>query len=110
MTASRDVLRYRAAPSATRGPPPGWPSDEENKPPSFAWANGPALASACACPLRLQNLPVRPPRRICPNPVVRGDYYPPWRTNMIGDLFDSPWKILIIARADSLTRGPQEMG
>jgi hypothetical protein len=29
---------------------------------------------------------------------------------MIGDLFDSPWKILIIALADSLTRGPQEMG
>jgi hypothetical protein len=29
---------------------------------------------------------------------------------MIGDLFDGPWKILIIARADSLTRGPQEMG
>jgi hypothetical protein len=49
---------------------------------------------------------------------------------MIGDLFDSPWKTLIIAlviialqqtvaangrgpgghRADSLTRGPQEMG
>jgi hypothetical protein len=29
---------------------------------------------------------------------------------MVGDLFDSPWKILIIARAGSLTRGPQEMG
>jgi hypothetical protein len=29
---------------------------------------------------------------------------------MIGDLFDGPRKILIIARADSLTRGPQEMG
>ena len=64
MTASCDVLRYRAAPSATRRPPPGWPSDEENKPPSFAWANGPALASACACPEDVTNLTTAVPAEL----------------------------------------------
>src|SRR5260370_3882152 len=32
-----------------------------------------------------------------PSPIVWGDYYPLRRTHMIGDLFDSPWKILIVA-------------
>src|SRR6516165_7984210 len=48
-------------------------------------------------PLAPPKLPVGLPGRICPKPIVRGNYYPLRRTAMIGDLFDSPWKILIIA-------------
>ena len=31
------------------------------------------------------------------SPIVQRNNYPPRRTQMIGDLFDSPWKILIVA-------------
>src|SRR6516165_12797569 len=43
------------------------------------------------------NLPVSSPGRICPMPIAQGNYYPLRRTSMIGDLFDSPWKLLIVA-------------
>jgi hypothetical protein len=42
-----------------------------------------------------------PPGHALPDlsqPLVRGNCYLLRRTQMIGDLFDSPWKILIVAR------------
>src|SRR5260370_31151337 len=61
---------------------------------------------------RCRVLPIRDWRSflICPEPpIARGNYYSLGGASVVGDLFDSPWKILIIALVVMVLFGSEKL-